>query len=215
MNHTTLLQGMNMPEQIRTCIFKRLSTSSLIVSQSLYNRVPSCCKGLTSMFFSSSGLYVRWLLVQIKQRKFTEFLNNQWCKLLIFLVVVNTLSCCSALEFFVCFLLQGLLGYFKDVSSLFFIIRICIVSCPFFLSPLYGLIYFAIFKVYSFGNIRLHLKEGHVDKTKIIVCAVSLNCLHTCAQPFYIFLMVTLFKDLLTWFNFCYRIHWPPKSFSW
>ena len=162
MNHTTLLQGMNMPEQIRTCIFKRLSISSLIVSQSLYNRVPSCCKGFDKHVFSSSGIYVRWLLVQIKQRKFTEFLNNQCCKfLLIFLVLVNTLSYCSALELFICFLLQGFLGYFKDVSSLFFIIQICIVSCPppfFFLSLLYGLIYFAIFKVYSFGNIRLHLK---------------------------------------------------------
>ena len=121
-----------MPEQIRTCIFKRLSTSSLIVSQSLYNRVPGCCKGLTSMFFSTSGIYVRWLLVQIKQRKFTEFLNNQWCKLLIFLVVVNTLSCCSALEFFICFLLQGLLGYFTDVSSYFFIFEFVLSLAPFF-----------------------------------------------------------------------------------
>ena len=168
------------------------------------------------MFFSSSGIYVRWLLVQIKQRKFTEFLNNQCCKfLLIFLVLVNTLSCCSALEFFICFLLQGLLGYFKDVSSLFFIIQICIVSWlpPLFLSLLYGLIYFAIFKVYSFGNIRLHLK-GMQIKTKIIICAVSLNCLHTCAQPFYILLLVTFFKDLLTLLNFYCRIPWLPKSFS-
>ena len=160
------------------------------------------------MFFSSSGIYVRWLLVQIKQRKFTEFLNNQWCKLLIFLVVVNTLSCCFALEFFVCFLLQGLLGYFKDVSSLFFIIWICIVSCPFFC-----LLYTAWF---TLPYLRfVHLVTSGCILRKGIVCAVSLNCLHTCAKPFYIFLMVALFKDLLTWFNFCYRILWPPKSFGW
>lgn len=56
---TTLLQGMNMSKQIRASIFKELPTSSLIVSQSLYNQVPSCWEGLTSMFLSSSGIYVR------------------------------------------------------------------------------------------------------------------------------------------------------------
>lgn len=39
--------------------------------------------------------------------------------------------------------------------------------------------------------------------------------MHTCSQPFYIFLLVTFFKDLLTWLNFYCRIPWLPKSFSW
>lgn len=66
----------------------------------------------------------------------------------------------------------------------------------------------------SFGNIRLHLREGFVIQLKIMVCAVRGGCLGTCVQPFDIFLSVTFqrFADMVE--LLLSRVPWLPKSFT-